>query len=260
MSILNAVSILGAGVGRGYQASQALQREIAEARRKALIEERETSVRERQADTERMLREAQVREADENVLTSRGTREEADRRRRYLQTPVSGSKFNLDLMGNKVSLPPTMETLLDPNMSDLLARLNEEASRTAGGYYKNVGGGGREPTDMELAIRVLDQYMGQPAPLETIQGERRDEALSARREHALGSLPIILKALRDIRSGSARQDTGFTIEDQGDPLGIFPQGFSDRGSRRDLLRDTTNLDLIDREIQRITGRRDSVRR
>ena len=115
MGILNALSILGAGAARGYEGAKALNRQLAEARRKALLEEREVAARERtlalqesELPSIQSLREAQTGEL---------TQQTGERKRRATrgQTRVlpEGQGLKIGLLGNELEFPGTIEDVTE---------------------------------------------------------------------------------------------------------------------------------------------------
>src|SRR5437762_14352234 len=98
MSILNNLAALAAGTGKGYRAGEALDREISEMRRKALLEERQTRVQEQEAATRDVLSRAQAESERAQARESGIKSDEMLRRSHYLTSPFP-SKLTFDTMG-----------------------------------------------------------------------------------------------------------------------------------------------------------------
>lgn len=224
MSIFDALAIAGAGVGRGVRQGQAIRREIAEARRKALLEERQQRVQEKEADTIAEFRRAQIRDMEDQLLSrslerekgkqdiekggldiqrTRGELSEADRLRRYRQTRIlpEGKDLDLPFLPGSPDVPGTMEGLLD--VQDLFREYLQGQASMYGAVY---GRGGREPSDFEQALKLTLDQIGAPSGYETLPGQIED-ALARRPEFIMETFPKMLELIRRQRRGVTAADT-----------------------------------------------------
>jgi hypothetical protein len=138
MGVLDALTILGAGVGRGYRGSQELQRQIAEEKRKALLEEREQAVRERAAESQIQLNTAQQQAAAVEMAMTKFGLGEKERGLKRDTTPITpnGVPIKARILGNDVNLPGTLESLT--SQGDLIRQLSEEQFKSQHpGYFTN---------------------------------------------------------------------------------------------------------------------------
>jgi hypothetical protein len=147
MGIWDALSIGAAGVGRGYRSGQELERQMAEMKRKALLEERDAQIRERSQATQDALAQSQIGyqgvQSDLGRETLTGTR--AGRLRGEQPAFPSGSRASV--LGSKYSLPNTQAGVEE--QAPLLAALLREACNTeelnARRNDPNIFGGSRRP-------------------------------------------------------------------------------------------------------------------
>lgn len=173
MAFLDALAILASGAARGYRGSQEIQRQLAEAKRRALLEEREQAVRERLADSQIAQGSSEIdyrrllgEQVGEETIGRREARTEAGR---PLMRP--GSSFSADILGNRLSiLDPTARSLA-PFM-DYLGTERRERGATA---RQGMETGFRRE---ELGARLSDpeKFGGTKASKEMTPEERRFRA------------------------------------------------------------------------------------
>lgn len=138
MGVLDALTILGSGIGRGYRGSQELQRQMAEERRKALLDEREQIVKEQQARSQQALNDAQIKEfAMQTAMEKFGLGEKQKAAARAGTSVVpGGGPLKLKLLGQDVNLPGDVESLT--THPDLIKELATQAFQAAHpGFYMN---------------------------------------------------------------------------------------------------------------------------
>lgn len=180
MGILDALTILGSGVARGYRGSQELQRQLAEAKRKALIEEREMAMREEAQNVQNALARAQTAEAGVDT-ESKGFslgRARADATRD--DTPImSGGIPRLRIGGQEFDIPNKFSSIRDPNIADLLKQVSEqEFMHNNPNYYMRyppVGRGGNMSftnTPEGRALKYMQLVFGTNIP--PLMGEDED--------------------------------------------------------------------------------------
>lgn len=138
MGVLDALTILGAGIGRGYRGSQELQRQMAEEKRKALLDEREQILREQNARSQQALQEAQIQTEALNRAIGQFGLDVNKKRYETSQTPITqgGGPLKARILGQDVNLPGTVQTLTDQDA--LLRQLSEEKFKSEHpGYFMN---------------------------------------------------------------------------------------------------------------------------
>ncbi len=138
MGVLDALTILGSGIGRGYRGSQELQRQIAEQKRKALLEEREQIVKETTARSQQALTEAQIQTEALNRAIGQFGLDVNKKKVERSEAPITrgGTPLRASLLGNEINLPGTMQSLTD--QGDLLRQLSEEEFKSSHpGYFTN---------------------------------------------------------------------------------------------------------------------------
>jgi len=206
MSVLDALTILGAGAARGYRSGQNIQRELAEARRKALLEDREQATRESLARSQMALESSQAGSAE--AARQKTLADTEDTRAGILrsQQPITpgGVPFHINLpgMGNKgLDIPGTMgsienaptsnliQQLLQGGTSENVARINQagETGRTRQelnfreNHPESYGGHGRTPkTPEERKMDYLDRaYANIPLPISVVTAEDAQAYLAA---------------------------------------------------------------------------------
>lgn len=177
MPILDALSVLASGATRGYRQGQEAKRQIAEARRRALLEERELATRESLAASQMALESSQARVQEllgqkyqEEATTERGARERGS-------LPISpsgtaGTRFE-QLFGRGYT--PTRQDITPEFMRLLesgeeaggranLARLEHKLRLEAPDVY---GGTRRTPkTKEEMRIDLFERAINSPTIFE----------------------------------------------------------------------------------------------
>ncbi len=135
MGVLDALTILGAGIGRGYRGSQEVQRQIAEQKRKALLEEREQIVKETTARSQQALTEAQIQTEALNRAIGQFGLDVNKKKAERSEAPITrgGTPLRARILGNEVNLPGTMQSLTD--QGDLLRQLSEEQFKSTHPEY-----------------------------------------------------------------------------------------------------------------------------
>jgi hypothetical protein len=217
MSIWNALSIGAAGVGRGYRAGQALEREMAEMKRKALLEEREAQLRERSQTTQDALAQSTIGyqgvQSDIGRETLAGARE--GRSRRSQPAFPSGSKARF--LEQDFNLPNTMGGVED--ISAFLGDVGREGGRREEFNYRRTDPwmfGSKKPyltAEEEAQVDITERIIqSQPKPDPFSAGsERGDKALAAynaRQNEILRTLlPKRLRALMFPDSSGAGRDS-----------------------------------------------------
>jgi hypothetical protein len=122
---------LASGAARGYRAGQELQRQILEAKRKALMEERDAATKERLATSQMALESATADERRAGAAkVTQGTQEATRASERDL-TPIAPSGvIGQDI--NSLGIPqPTMGDFRNPGIAGLLERLTGERGATS---------------------------------------------------------------------------------------------------------------------------------
>jgi len=206
MGILDALTILGSGVGKGYRGSQETRRQLAEAKRRAQIEQQEQS----RADRLAALQEA----LGSSTIASQGLARDIDQfglgeareRSSELSAPITRNKapLGLDILGNRVNVPGTMRGLT--SAQDIIGRLLGNQNDAADRIFKQknpklFSSGGREPTDMELAIKILTDVTGPLTQLEALNPEKAGAGLKVREDYIFQTLPLLLAKIKALRSG-----------------------------------------------------------
>lgn len=135
MPIWDALTILGAGVGRGYRQHQELNRMIANARIKQAMEEKELALRERDVSSQEALRSRQGEEIAATTRKLGVDTEEEQRRSSRARTRITpeGTPLRANVLGNNVELPGTLEDI--DALKELLDNAGAlERTRLAGQY------------------------------------------------------------------------------------------------------------------------------
>lgn len=210
-----ALAILASGAVQGYRATQEQKRQILEARRRALMEEKELGLRERQITSQEALGSAQIEHLGaqgeslrEEALVKRGERERGSR-------PITGNgvPLKLRMLGNELSIPsPTMGDI--GSLDDLIRGEYDIAGRHVTGGYDLRG----KRLENQFRIDNPDLYGGR-SRLPKTEDERENELL--REVLNLGSdaafLPpeqqeqLIINRIKALeKSGRLRSKTGTT--------------------------------------------------
>ena len=139
MSFLDALAILGAGVGRGYRGSQELQRQLAAAKRKELMDERDMAIREQQQASQDALARAQATNLGSETSARDFTLGEARAASERGATPItSGGNPRLSIGGNNFNLPNRMDVLQNPQIASMLTQSSDEQFKAAHpDYFRN---------------------------------------------------------------------------------------------------------------------------
>lgn len=148
MGVIDALTILGSGIGRGYRGSQELQRQIAEAKRKALIEERDLAIREQAQNAANALAAAQSRRLGVESDTGEFSLGRARAAATSEDAPVTqGGSIPFRLGGQSFTLPNRLSTLQNPQIAALLGQGSEEAFKARHpDYYMHYPPVGRGST------------------------------------------------------------------------------------------------------------------
>lgn len=162
MGVLDALTILGAGVGRGYRGSQELQRQMAEQKRKALLEEREQIVRETTAKSQQALQEAQIQTEALNRAIGQFGLDVNKRKEARGATPITqgGAPLRMNMLGQNVSVPGDVQSLTD--MEGLLKQLSDERYHSEHPeYFTNYPPVGTKAAEIKLspAARKIDYIL-----------------------------------------------------------------------------------------------------
>ena len=171
MGILDALTILGSGVGKGYRGSQEIQRQIAEARRKALIDEQEQARADRLASLQERLGSSTIGLQDVQRNTGQFGLDEARRQSTAAQEPLTtGGRFKLGVLDNNFDFPSTSEKF--KTFQDTLNEILGNASRERSALFN--GGSGRTPlTPMERRSKYLMDTVTSPNLLEIVDPSAR---------------------------------------------------------------------------------------
>jgi len=214
-SILGAISLIGSGVGSGYRASEALQRELAEARRKALLEEREQVVKEKSAATEELYRksqEAQLGAETQGMQFDLGEKKRAALRGQESSVPGG---IHLDTPGGQINRPGSVE-----DVSDIESLLKEIMGNQSATNVARFGASGREPSDTELGIKGVLDVLGPPDKLELLKPAERAAAYEERRNFFESNLQRFTDAVAKTRGKKSAALGKGKPKSKGDPLGI----------------------------------------
>lgn len=195
MSILDALTILGSGVARGYRGSQELQRQLVEAKRKALLEERELAMREQAQIAQNALAAAQTGKLGVDTRAGEFGLGEARAESERGATPIMpGGIPSLSIGGNKFQLPNRLDTLLNPEIAGMLRQSSEEDFRAAHpSYYMNSGAYGQNKLDPRA--RRID-YLLKTAGVATGGGPGQFEEPDAYQARTAATFKYILDQLR----------------------------------------------------------------
>src|SRR5258708_1958488 len=120
MGLLNSLLIAGGGAAQGYRSQQETIRQVAEAKRKALLDEREQAVREQLAQSQEALGSAQA--ANLGATSGQTLAETAELKRKALESglPVSKSPLTYNIGGRDITIPNELGSLDNPNIASTL--------------------------------------------------------------------------------------------------------------------------------------------
>lgn len=199
-NLLDALAIAAAGASKGYQVSKDIQRQLAEARARALIESRDAAVRERaqslaeaDAPSIRALRQAQTTTAGLEGDLAKFNLGEGERKSKLGQTPItSNGLFRMHLLNQDVNIPGTMESF--GQNSDLINRLQEEQYMSGHPSFYQRFSNTPKGSQRDPALQLVLDLMGPLTQYETFDPETIKSGLGARLEFLKESYPKI-KAL-----------------------------------------------------------------
>lgn len=249
MGVLDALTILGAGAGRGYRQSQETQRLIAEQKRRALLEEREAVIKEQAAQAQQKLTESQIQtEALNRAIGQFGLDvNKANQSRRIEPVTPNAAPLKLSFLGNTVEVPGDMQSMTD--LGALINQLSEESFKSKHPeYYRNYPPVGQ--TKLEPRARKIDYILraasvaggGGPNQFESISGpEAYNTRVAATFNYILGQMKQAdpeafeakIKALTDSTGVGGDGDTTYfndpALETGGQPnrfkgIKVKPQG------------------------------------
>src|SRR3989337_2417209 len=175
MGVLDALTILAAGAGKGYRASQEIQRQIAEAKRKALMDESEQAMRDRATALQERLGASTIASEEQARLESQFKLGEARRESLEASQPIAPPEgFRPTILGTEFNIPNRISALESPAISNLLqqeiqARAAREAVTIRGrsavsianirsGFRKEAG------TPIERRTKYIQRAMTPPNP------------------------------------------------------------------------------------------------
>ena len=147
MSILNALSVFAAGAGRGYRAREETNRQVAEIKRKALLEERDQQIREAAQRTQQQLAQQQILESQTNVEGKK-----VDTQSKKDQLAREAKSFTGDAGLGDLRSKLGIEDLnygdvagLSPLLGDMLREQGRQADINARVNHPYIFGGSRKP-------------------------------------------------------------------------------------------------------------------
>lgn len=200
MGVLDALTILGSGIGQGYRGSQEVQRQIAEAKRKALLEERDQIVREQAAASANALQAAQATNLGSETSARDQTTAEARAASLRGSAPImSHGSPHLSIGGNSFNLPNRLDALQDPNISSLLRESSDEQFKSAHpGYYTNYPPAGSSAAQVKLEPRARKvEYLLKAAGVATGGGPGQFEEPEAYSARTASTFQYIINQLRE---------------------------------------------------------------
>lgn len=223
MGVLDALTILGSGISQGYRGSQELQRQLAEAKRKALLDEREQALREHAQASADALSQAQAlnlgSEASARDFSTGEARAEAAR----AGAPIaSGGVPTLHISGNTFTLPNRMDTVQNPYIAELLKQSSEERFKHDNpDFYMHfppvgsnrMGIGGTNSPESRV-LKLIDMAIGKPTP--ALLGEDEDSYTARQSQEKQQRLNFLLNntatldSLFRTLSGNTSSDTTTT--------------------------------------------------
>jgi hypothetical protein len=198
MGVLDALTILGAGIGRGYRGSQEIQRQLAEEKRKALLEEREQAVRERAAQAQEQLTASQVQANAVEMAMNQFNLGEKQKTAKRQATPITegGAPLKLSILGQGLNLPGDIQSLTD--QGDLIRQLSEEKFKSEHpGYFMNYPPAGTAAAQIKLGpqARKID-YLLKAAGTATAGGPGQFEDNDAYSERVARIIELIMNKFK----------------------------------------------------------------
>lgn len=131
MSILNALSVFAGGAAQGYRAREETNRQIAEVKRKALLEEREQQIREAAQRTQESLAKQQILESQANV-TKTGVETQGEKNKQTREAKSVTGDLGLGDLRHRLGISDlNYGDITSPGMSGILERMLTEQGNTA---------------------------------------------------------------------------------------------------------------------------------
>jgi hypothetical protein len=199
MGVLDALTILGSGIGQGYRGSQELQRQIAEAKRKALIEDRDMAIREQAQRSADALATAQATNLGSEASARDFTTGEAKAASLRGGAPITqGSPPAFSVGGRSFTIPNRFDALQDPSISALLRESGDEYIKGKyPQYFTNYPPAGTSAAQVKLDPRSRKvDYLLKAAGVATGGGPGQFEQPDVYQTRTAATFKYILDQLR----------------------------------------------------------------